>query len=159
MSSVGLTVPPRGLGRAALGLSVLGLLFSIYLTYEHYDENASLLCSDSGAVNCAKVTTSSWSSLLGVPVALLGLVFFVVMTMLCLPKLWSNTSRALGLTRLVLSVGSLAFVLYLVWAEFFRINAICMWCTFVHIVSLLLMLVIVAAEVMREPVREPHRAA
>ncbi|GAB3929064.1 hypothetical protein GCM10029976_028010 [Kribbella albertanoniae] len=35
------------------------------------------------------------------------------------------------------------FVLYLVWAELFRINAICLWCTVVHALTLVLFALVV----------------
>jgi uncharacterized membrane protein len=48
------------------------------------------------------------------------------------------------------------FVLYLVWAELFRIDAICLWCTVVHVVTLALFAVVVL-EVALRPVT-PDRA-
>jgi uncharacterized membrane protein len=53
--------PPAWAIWSSLVLAVAGLAVSVYLTYEHYTGNKSLLCSDNGTVNCAKVTTSKWS--------------------------------------------------------------------------------------------------
>ncbi len=33
---------------------------------------------------------------------------------------------------------TVVFVCYLIWAELFRINAICLWCTVVHALTLVL---------------------
>ena len=44
----------------------------------------------SGAINCEKVTTSPQSYVFGIPVAMLGLVFFVPMLVLCLPAAWRS---------------------------------------------------------------------
>jgi uncharacterized membrane protein len=41
------------------------------------------------------------------------------------------------------------FVVYLVWAELFRIDAICLWCTVVHVVTVALFAVIVLAVALR----------
>lgn len=122
---------------ASLVLCVIGLGISIYLTYEHYTGNKTLACSENGSINCAKVTTSQWSHIGPVPVALFGLIFFVGMTALCLPWLWRfsvlDPLRVLGVIVGVLSA------LYLVWIELFRVDAICLWCTGVHIITLLLL--------------------
>ncbi len=61
-----------------LGSSVAGLGIASYLTLAHYTSVVSLVCPNSGAINCDAVTTSSESYLLGIPVAVLGLVYFVV---------------------------------------------------------------------------------
>ncbi|MEO5877474.1 MAG: vitamin K epoxide reductase family protein [Streptosporangiaceae bacterium] len=124
-------------GLIALVLSVAGLAVSIYLTVAHYAEPQLLACSESGTINCAKVTTSPQSVILGIPVAVLGLPFFVAMTGLNLPVLrrgpgWLPTARIGAAT-----VGIL-FVLYLVYVELFEVEAICLWCTSVHLLTFVL---------------------
>ena len=120
----------------AFTLSVLGLLVSAYLTYEHFTDSATLACSDNGAVNCLKVTTSKWSEIAGVPVAVAGLAFFVAMALLCAP---TRFARDLGLLRVVGAVVGIGMVLWLVYVELFEIDAICLWCTGVHVITLLLL--------------------
>jgi uncharacterized membrane protein len=121
---------------ASFALCVVGLLLSAYLTYEHFTGSTTLACSDSGAVNCLKVTTSSFSVFLGVPVAAAGLAYFVVMTLLCLPLRFNEQT---GTLRLIGAVVGIVSVLYLVYVEFFEVDAICLWCTGVHVVTLLLL--------------------
>jgi uncharacterized membrane protein len=142
--------------RTALVLSVLGLAVSAYLTVEHYSASTELACPDTGAISCAKVTSSAYADVLGVPVALLGLLFFVGMTALSLPVAWRARSPALSRARVAAVVTGVVFVLYLVWAELFRIDAICLWCTVVHVVTLALFAVVVL-EVALRPVT-PDRA-
>ncbi len=120
----------------AFSLSVLGVLVSGYLTFEHFTDSATLACSDSGAINCLKVTTSKWSVIAGVPVAVAGLAFFVAMTLLCAP---ARFARGLGLLRVVGAVVGIAMVLWLVYVELFEVDAICLWCTAVHVITLLLL--------------------
>jgi uncharacterized membrane protein len=114
-------------------LSVAGVLVSSYLVYEHFTSSSSFACPETGTINCVKVTTSSYSTLAGVPVALLGLGFFLAMTVASVPRLWSNP--VLRRARLYAAGVGVVFVLYLVWAELFRINAICLWCTAVHVLT------------------------
>jgi uncharacterized membrane protein len=115
----------------ALVPAVLGLVAAGYLTVEHYTSATTLACPETSAINCAKVTTSSYSHIAGVPVALAGLFYFVVMVALLSPAAWR--SRRLDMVRAVGVVLGVVSVFYLVWAELFRINAICLWCTVVHV--------------------------
>lgn len=121
---------------AALIAAVLGLGPATYLTIEHFSSSPSFLCPENSAINCLKVTTSEWSRVAGMPVAVLGLVFFAVMAVLCLPWLWRV--RWLDGVRVAGGVAGIISVLYLVWAELFRIRAICLWCTVVHVLTVVL---------------------
>ena len=132
------TVVPRWPGLVGTAASLLGLGVAGYLTYEHYTSSTSLACADNGVVNCLKVTTSSYSAVAGVPVAVLGLVFFAVMLVLQLPPLWQRPERWLRMARLAWSVVGLGTVLYLLAAELFSIDAICLWCTAVHVLTFVL---------------------
>jgi uncharacterized membrane protein len=118
--------------------SVAGLGVAGYLTYEHFTSSSTLACSDNSVVNCLKVTTSSYSSVAGVPVAVLGLVFFAVMLVLQLPPMWRRPEPAVRIGRLAWAVVGLGTVLYLLYAELFSIDAICLWCTAVHVLTLVL---------------------
>ena len=125
-------------------LCVAGLGISVYLSITHFDKQL-LACSDSGAINCGKVTTSPQSEIFGIPVAFLGLFYFVPMLALCLPVAWRSPYRAVHVARLVLSVTGVGMILYLISAELFLIKAICIWCSTVHLVTFILFVVIVTA--------------
>jgi uncharacterized membrane protein len=129
---------------ATLLLSVFGLGVSIYLTITHFDKVA-LVCSDNGAINCAKVTSSPQSVIVGIPVAMLGLAFFVPMIALCLPAAWRSADRRVHLARLLLSITGVGMILYLIIAELFIIKAICLWCSSVHLITFILFVIIVTA--------------
>jgi uncharacterized membrane protein len=144
-------VRPAWLAPTSLALGVLGLLVSAYLTFEHFTANATLACSIGGVVDCAKVTSSAWSTFMGVPVALLGLVFFAVTLALCLPSTWRRTDRWLDPARLAWLTIGLGMALYLVWAELYRIHAICLWCTVVHVLTFLLWIVVLFGQILSGP--------
>ncbi len=146
---------PVAAGRAALLVSALGLLIAAYLTYEHLTAAATLACPDTGAINCAKVTTSRYSELLGVPVAVLGLGYFAAMTALCLPPLWTRPQAGVAQLRLVLSGAGLLFAVYLIWVELFRLSAICLWCTAVHALTLLLFAILAVDYALRDTAPTP----
>lgn len=146
---------PAWLVPTSLALTVIGLLVSIYLSYEHLTENATLACSVGGVVDCAKVTTSSWAYVFGIPVAFLGLFFFVVTLALVLPSTWRRPEPWLDRLRLAWMTVGLGMVLYLVWAEFFQIGAICSWCTVVHVVTFALWAVVLFGQILSEPADQP----
>lgn len=136
-----------------LGLSVLGVLVASYLVYEHFTSATTFACPATGAVDCVKVTTSSYSQFLGMPVAVLGLAFFLGMIALSVPPLsaWPPARSV----RLLGAVVGVAFVLYLVWAELYRINAICLWCTGVHGITLVLFALLAVQAALEPPARRP----
>jgi uncharacterized membrane protein len=144
-------LPPRWIRSAALVLGLIGLAVSAYLTFEHLTASTTLACPDTGRVNCAKVTSSSYSAVLGVPVALLGLLFFLVLLPLLTSRAWGTDDPWVHRSRLALVGLGLVFVLYLVWAELFRISAVCLWCTAVHLVTAALFALVVFAEAFRVP--------
>jgi uncharacterized membrane protein len=125
-------------------LSLYGLGASIYLTITHFEPKA-LACVHSATFNCEKVTQSPQSEIFGIPVAMLGLAFFVPMLVLCLPALWRSSQRWIHLARLALSVTGVGMIIYLISAELFIIKAICLWCSSVHVATLALFIIIATA--------------
>lgn len=120
---------------ASLVLAVAGLAVSVYLTIEHFTSSTTLACPDTGALNCLKVTTSQQSTVFGIPVAVLGLVYFAAMLVASLPALWSSRQPAIRYGRLALASIGVLFVFYLVFAELFTLHAVCLWCTAVHVLA------------------------
>jgi len=129
---------------ATLLLSVYGLGASIYLTITHFEPKA-LACVSNATFNCEKVTQSPQSEIFGIPVAMLGLAFFVPMLLLCLPAAWRSADRRVHLARLALSATGIGMILYLIVAELFIIKSICLWCSSVHVATFLLFVVIATA--------------
>jgi uncharacterized membrane protein len=135
---------PAWVPATSLGLSLVALAIATYLTVTHYSDPTALACPDTGIVNCTLVTTSSWSVVLGVPLAVLGLGWAVVMTGLTAPWAWRAAATWVDGARLAVSGAGAAMVLYLIYVELFRIGAICLWCTAVHITAVSLFGVVLA---------------
>jgi uncharacterized membrane protein len=116
---------PRGGQRAlrvGLGaLAVVGLLISAYLTWVHYAGVAPVCVGGSGG--CETVQTSSYATIFGVPVAVIGLVGYT--GLLLSASLRGELGVYLGF--LVALVGTL-FSAYLTYLELFVIHAVCEWC-------------------------------
>jgi uncharacterized membrane protein len=131
-------------------LVVVGLADAAYLTITHFSEHVRLACSDSGTINCAKVTTSPQSYILGIPVAVLGLAYFLVAAVLCSPPAWRSPEPLVRYARLAWAIGGVGTVVYLVYAELFEIDAICLWCSLVHVVTIALFVVVTVGEALLE---------
>jgi len=135
---------PRWAVWASWILSFVGLALAIYLTYEHFSQKVFQGCGGLGSTfNCQKVTTSAQSRFLGVPVAVLGLANFVIFVVINSPWVWKVRYYGIHLARFVLTLGGMAFVLWLLYAELFIIGNLCLYCTGVHVVTFALFVVLV----------------
>jgi uncharacterized membrane protein len=135
--------PPLWFQLTTWVLSLGGLGVSIYLTIAHFNTSVTLACPATSTINCEKVTTSPQSYAFGIPVAVLGLAFYVFMAVVNSPWVWRMTWPPLRWARLGSVVAGIVFVLYLVYAEMFDIHAICLWCTSVHVITFILFVLIV----------------
>lgn len=141
---------PLWLQLTTLALSLCGLGVSVYLTVAQYTTPATLACPDTGVINCEKVTTSPQSVVFGiVPLAALGLGFYLFMTAVNSPWAWRTGWPVLRWVRLGSLIAGVAFVVYLIYTELFTLDAICLWCTSIHIITFLLFALAVPAATAR----------
>jgi uncharacterized membrane protein len=137
-------------------LAILGLAISAYETYAHYNGSHLAGCptGGNGTFNCTAVITSPQSMVFNVlPVAVLGLAFYVVAVALFSPWLWRMRPevrllgfqvrrRDVNVLRLASVIVGMGFVMYLIYAEL-TIGSICEYCTGVHIVTFVLFVITV----------------
>ena len=110
---------------AALGVAGMGV--AAYLTYAHYADEV-VACGGLG--RCETVQQSEYSTIAGVPVALLGGLAAAALLAIALGRLgglplaveWASMAT-LGLTT-----ASVAFAAYLTYIELFVLDAICLYC-------------------------------
>jgi len=147
--------PPLWLQVTSLVLAVIGLAISAYETYAHYNGSHLAGCPSGagGTFNCTAVITSSQSMVFNVlPVAVLGLAFYVFAVVIFSPWAWqfrgSRTlrisSRGVDIVRLGSVVVGMGFVMYLIYAEF-QIGSVCEYCSGVHLVTFLLFCITVVS--------------
>ena len=106
---------------ASLILSLLGIGVAGYLTYVHYADISPICAGGSGG--CAKVQASDQSKLVGIPVALLGLLTYV--TLLVLNVLRGELFRTGAALVAIIGFG---FSVYLTIESVTVIEATCQWC-------------------------------
>jgi uncharacterized membrane protein len=136
-------VTERRLRGVAIVLSLLGIGVAGYLTYVHYAE-LSPVCVGGGG-GCAKVQASDQSELLGVPVALLGLLGYVVL--LGCSLLATEAARVLGALTAIVGFG---FSLYLQVESITVIEATCQWCI-ASAVLMTLLAIVMTVRLLRAP--------
>lgn len=135
----------RALGQwLLLVLALVGAGIAIYLTTVHYAQ-VPLFCSAQGVINCERVTSSSYSVIPGtmIPITLPGLAWFVVSALLALLGLRQRHRWIRG-AQLAWAILGMLVVLYLVYVELVLLHTLCLWCTAVHVIvfiSLLLTMV------------------
>ena len=106
--------------RASALVAVAGLAVAGYLTIVHYAGGEPVCAIAHG---CATVQKSHYAELLGVPVALLGLLGYVgILAALARDGEQGRTAAAF------LSLAGFGFSVWLTYVEVARLDAICIWC-------------------------------
>jgi uncharacterized membrane protein len=138
--------PPPWLQIVSLVLALGGLGVSIYETWAHYNGSHLFACNGNGSENCTAVITSPQSMVFGViPVAILGLAFYVFVVATMTPWAWRTQRREVHLLRLASMAVGMGFVMYLIYAELYQIGSWCLYCTIVHIITFLLFCITVVS--------------
>jgi uncharacterized membrane protein len=101
------------------GLALGGFAASLYGLVQHYSPTAPMVCSAGSAipVNCPAVTPDIQSTVIGVPIALLSSVFFLVILSLCLPMAWRTSLLWIHVVRMAMATGGAGFLAYLIDVE------------------------------------------
>jgi uncharacterized membrane protein len=115
-------VSARTLRTTLIVLAAIGLCLAGYLTYLHYS-GTTPPCSIKGNP-CSQVQKSRYSELAGVPVALIGLIGYIVI----LGSLLAPESERARFVTTALTVGGFGFSAYLTYRELFTLHKICEWC-------------------------------
>ena len=130
-----------------LAFGILGLAASTMSSYVHYrlltDPSYTSFCDVSSTMNCTQAYLSRYGTFWGVPVALAGVLYFVLILLLTLVDLRGKPQArdsAAGYIFL-LSIIGLAAVMYLGWASFFQLHSVCLFCatTYVAVIAIFVM--------------------
>lgn len=132
---------PNTASRARLGLALVATVFgaavSAVLLLRHHGLDAGALAAaacDPTASGCTEVAASPWSAVAGVPLAAIGLAFFVSVGALIALALLAGLGLASRPGRLALSLVGLALVvdLFLFGVQAFSIGAFCSLCIWTY---------------------------
>ena len=130
----------------ALICALVGLGVSVAATYTHYrllsDPTYTSFCDVNATVSCTQVYMSRFSTVRGVPVAIFGALWFVVAALLSVAGMTARETVREDVPGylFVLSTFALAAVLYLGYASFVLLKAVCVLCvtTYAAVIGLFL---------------------
>ncbi len=122
---------------AVIVLSVIGLLISLYIKlYIETGDNNVLGCKINSYVNCTNVINGPYGKVFGIPLSLFGAFYFLVLIALYAVDYYNDYLIA------VISLAGIVSVINFVFLELFVINHICLYCTSVHVVVVLIFILI-----------------
>jgi uncharacterized membrane protein len=106
-------------------LAVVGVVVSAVSLQRHYATSATAFCEIGEKFNCDIVNRSEWSSVMGIPVAGIGLVGYGVL--LALATVYRSRAET-PMRLLVAAFAGLAFALYLTYVEGYVLETWCILC-------------------------------
>lgn len=112
-------------GYILIVLDIVGLLIASYLSVVELSGGVPVCGPLRG---CETVAASEYSEILGIPVAVYGVVLSLVL--LALAIAWTRTDRPVLLdAHYGLSLVGVIFEIYFIGLQIFVIEAVCVWCT------------------------------
>ncbi|MEK9155114.1 MAG: vitamin K epoxide reductase family protein [Patescibacteria group bacterium] len=132
-----MATPSRWYPTTVLAIAFLGFLDAVYLTIEHFT-SFSLPCSITHG--CEVVTNSVYSEILGIPVALLGALYYVAVLLGTYALLEFGRRDLLKWVAVATTAGFL-FSAWFVYVQLFVIKAICQYCILSAFTSTILFIV------------------
>ncbi len=124
-----------------LALTALGIILSLYLTYIHFTESQAAFCA--AGTDCDTVRQSGFSTIIGVPVAALGVAGYSVLLVVFLINMKKRTK---WLLLYILALAGFVFSAYLTYIELFVIKAICMYCIFSAVLMTIIFIALIRAK-------------
>ena len=123
--------------------AIVGLLLSIYAYYveikTRQNANYKAVCDITEGASCGKVVTSEYGKMVdGVSNSVGGIGFYILMLILTFYNLPAFITSAQAM--LYLSVASILGSIYLGYIQYFKIKSLCIVCTGIYIVNILLLI-------------------
>ena len=106
-------------------LSMIGLLDSLYLTYEHFRDTLPP-CEYGAFFDCGSVLRSEYASIGGIPLALIGVGHYLILAVVT-AMAYLNKIFAQKITPWLVGLGALASI-YFVYLQLVILRAICLYC-------------------------------
>lgn len=112
----------------AVLMTIVGIGIGLYLSYVKLADKEAV-CVESSTFDCHSVQTSAYSEILGIPVAIIGLLAYSTMFGLLLLEKQIMLAEAYGRMLLfAMTLFGLVYSAYLTYIEGFVLEKWCMWC-------------------------------
>ncbi|MGA9798102.1 MAG: vitamin K epoxide reductase family protein [Terriglobales bacterium] len=131
-------------------LAAAGAVVSSVSLYHHYGTSATAYCDIGENFNCDIVNRSTYSTVLGVPVALIGLAGYL--TVLVLSTFYRDRADTPALLAMG-SLGGLGFALYLTYIEGLVLTTWCILC--LSSLALILSIAVLSSLLWMRRIRQP----
>ena len=104
-----------------------GMGVAAYLTYSHYADQP-IACA--GLSGCQAVENSEYSKLVGIPVAVLGMLFCAGLLALVVARVarLPLAEEWAPVAAFSMTLAGVAFAAYLTYIELFVVENVCIWC-------------------------------
>ena len=131
-------------------LALAGIAVSSLALQNHYAKSASSYCDLGESFNCDIVNRSTYSVVLGLPVALIGIIGYAML--LAVSTLYRAKAETPAML-LIAALGGLAFAVYLTYVEAFVLAVWCLLClsSLVLILSITLLSSVMVLHSIRNP--------
>ncbi len=129
--------------------TIAAIATHVYLTKHHFEfkygqGSEGGICNVSSTVNCDTTTASSYSEVLGIPVAIFGglVNFAFLLFLICwrFPLVKPETQRALGGPLKVMALGIFVVSVVMGFISYFMLHTVCPACTTAYVLSLLMLI-------------------
>ena len=120
-----------------LVLGILGIADSAYLTYEHYSNFIPPCSATFSFIDCGKVLKSRYSLVFGIPLALIGIVHYSLLSLSVFLSLifYKKIFRYLAV---YFSWEGLLASLYFMFLQIVVLRSICLYCTLSALISFII---------------------
>ncbi len=114
--------------------AVIGIIDAGYLTYEHYAHLIPPCSTNILFVDCGRVLQSKYAVMFDVPLALLGLIHYSLLTLVII-LIVVTENKIIKYFSILEMIGGAIFSLYLMYLQLIVIKSICLYCTFSALIS------------------------
>ncbi len=118
---------------------IAGIFDAGFLTYEHFQGIVPPCTANAWFADCGKVLNSSYSVVLGIPLALIGFFYYFILTALTVAVLFGR-KKLFAFGILIFTSAGLLGSIYFVYLQLVVIQAVCFYCMVSALNSLILFL-------------------
>lgn len=104
-------------------LSAVGIIVSLYLTYTYFNAEDTAFCLLGD--DCDIVQQSRYASILGIPVAILGVIGYLAISLTAISPM---SKRKRWVVLFILIMSGTSFSIYLTYTSIFILDALCFYC-------------------------------
>jgi uncharacterized membrane protein len=133
---VNIVLIPKWIPIAIIILAIIGFADAVYLTVEHYN-NVIPPCTTGG---CETVLSSQYSQFFGLPVSLLGSIYYFFIALLVLIYLDTKKEIFLRIPFIASTIGFLCSA-WFVFLMIFILKAFCQYCAISATTSLIIFII------------------